>query len=99
MAKEPGRPAPGDAGAGRPRSCAGARGIGASARSSAPRTKMAEPPAAFCPTRWIDATASLRPLKDLALVAQAKPGFGGLTVNWIRDELDLGADHSARRWR
>jgi len=62
-------------------------------------TKMAEPPAAFCPTRWINATASLMPLKDLALVAQAKPGFGGLTVDWISDELDLGADTSARRCR
>jgi len=64
-----------------------------------PPTEMAEPPAAFRPTRWIDATASVMLLKDVALFAQAKPGFGGLTVNWIRDELDLGADHSARRWR
>jgi len=44
-------------------------------------------------TDWIDATYSLRPLKDPALFAQARLGFGGLTVDWIADELDLGADN------
>lgn len=44
-------------------------------------------------TDWIDTTEGLRPLKDAVLFAQARPGFGGLTVDWIRDELDLGADN------
>ena len=44
-------------------------------------------------TDWIEATDSLRPLKDPALFAQARLGFGGLTVDWIADELDLAADN------
>ncbi|AUB81869.1 DUF2442 domain-containing protein [Candidatus Thiodictyon syntrophicum] len=37
---------------------------------------------------WINVTASLMPLKDLALFAQARPGAGGWTVDWNRDELE-----------
>jgi hypothetical protein len=42
---------------------------------------------------WIATTAPLRPLQDAALFAQAKVGFGGRKVEWIEDELDLGADN------
>jgi hypothetical protein len=38
-------------------------------------------------------TKVLAPLKDAALFAQAKTGFAGRSVDWIEDELDLGADN------
>ena len=42
---------------------------------------------------WIATTPILRPLKDKVLFAQARIGFAGRTVEWIADELDLGADN------
>lgn len=42
---------------------------------------------------WIAASPVLRPLNDLALFAQARIGFAGRSVEWIEDELDLGADN------
>jgi len=42
---------------------------------------------------WINTTKSLAALKDTALFAQAKVGLGGYSVEWIEDELDLGADN------
>ena len=44
-------------------------------------------------TEWINTTTSLAALKDPALFAQARVGFGGHSVDWIEDELDLGADN------
>lgn len=38
-------------------------------------------------------SAFLAPLKDAALFKQAKVGFAGRSVDWIEDELDLGADN------
>ena len=35
----------------------------------------------------------LAPLRDETLFAQAKLGFAGRSVDWIEDELDLGADN------
>ena len=42
---------------------------------------------------WIGTTKALAALKDKALFAQAKVGDGGHSVDWIEDELDLGADN------
>lgn len=42
---------------------------------------------------WIQTTEALKPLKDPALFAAARIGFGGRSVEWIEDELDLGADN------
>lgn len=42
---------------------------------------------------WINTTKSLAALKDADLFTQAKVGFGGHGVDWIEDELDLGADN------
>ena len=42
---------------------------------------------------WIASTPALRALKDAALFAKAKVGVGGRSVDWIQDELDLGADN------
>lgn len=42
---------------------------------------------------WIATSPILHPLKDAALFAQAKTGFAGRSVEWITDELDLGADN------
>ena len=42
---------------------------------------------------WITSTPALRALKDAALFAKAKVGVGGRSVDWIQDELDLGADN------
>jgi hypothetical protein len=42
---------------------------------------------------WINTTQALAVLKDNAMFAQAKVGFGGHCVEWIEDELDLGADN------
>ena len=42
---------------------------------------------------WINTTEALVALKDTTLFAQAKVGFGGHGVDWIEDELDLGADN------
>jgi len=44
-------------------------------------------------TQWINTTKALTALKDTTLFAQAKVGFGGHGVDWIEDELDLGADN------
>lgn len=44
-------------------------------------------------TQWIDSTQALAALKDQTLFAQAKVGFGGHSVDWIEDELELGADN------
>lgn len=44
-------------------------------------------------TDWINTTEALAPLKDKALFARAKVGFAGRSVEWIEDELDLGADN------
>ncbi len=41
----------------------------------------------------IRTTSFLAPLKDVALFSQAKMGFAGRSVDWIEDELDLGADN------
>lgn len=42
---------------------------------------------------WIATSPILRALKDATLFAQARIGFAGRTVEWIEDELDLGADN------
>lgn len=42
---------------------------------------------------WITTSPILHPLTDATLFAQARIGFGGRTVEWIEDELDLGADN------
>lgn len=44
-------------------------------------------------TQWINTTKALTALKDTTLFDQAKVGFGGHGVDWIEDELDLGADN------
>lgn len=41
----------------------------------------------------INTTDFLVPVRDPALFAQAKVGFGGRSVDWIEDELDLGSDN------
>ena len=41
----------------------------------------------------IFSTVYLTPLRDTALIAQAKLGFAGRSVDWIEDELDLGTDN------
>ena len=38
-------------------------------------------------------SAFLAPLKDAALFDRVKVGFGGRSVEWIEDELDLGSDN------
>jgi hypothetical protein len=42
---------------------------------------------------WISTSPILRPLAETALFTQARIGFAGRTVEWIPDELDLGADN------
>ncbi len=42
---------------------------------------------------WIATSPVLRPLKKPMLFAQAKICFAGRSVEWIADELDLGADN------
>lgn len=44
-------------------------------------------------TDWIAGTQALAPLKDQALFAMARVGEHGVSVVWIEDELDLGADN------
>lgn len=44
-------------------------------------------------TERVRTSAFLAPLKDAALFDQAKVGFGGRSVDWIEDELDLGSDN------
>ncbi len=41
----------------------------------------------------IRTTSFLAPLNDASLFAQAKVGFAGRSVDWVEDELDLGADN------
>ncbi|MFA7669881.1 MAG: DUF2442 domain-containing protein [Burkholderiaceae bacterium] len=43
--------------------------------------------------QWVNTTQALSPLKDKALFTQAKIGFGGLTIDWVEDELDLATDN------
>lgn len=42
---------------------------------------------------WIEHTRGLRALADPALFSQAQVGEWGWSVEWIRDELELGADN------
>lgn len=42
---------------------------------------------------WVKNTKPLAQLQDAGLFAQAKIGFHGHCVEWIEDELDLGADN------
>lgn len=42
---------------------------------------------------WIGTTRALDRLRDAGLFARAKVGFGGRSVEWVEDELDLGADN------
>ncbi len=42
---------------------------------------------------WIASSQALQALRDTALFATARIGFGGATVEWIEDELDLAADN------
>lgn len=42
---------------------------------------------------WIETTEALQALKDPALFSRARIGFAGRSVDWIEDELDLGADN------
>jgi hypothetical protein len=42
---------------------------------------------------WIATAHIFQPLKDAALFAQVRIGFAGRAVEWITDELDLGADN------
>ena len=42
---------------------------------------------------WIASTPALGALKDATLFAKAKVGVGGRSVDWIQDEVDLGADN------
>jgi len=44
-------------------------------------------------TSLINSSAFLAPLKNVSLFAQAKIGFGGRSVDWIEDDLDLGSDN------
>lgn len=44
-------------------------------------------------SEWIYTTPSLYRLKDPELFAQAGVGFGGWSVEWIQDELELGSDN------
>lgn len=44
-------------------------------------------------TTWISDGKALARLQDVALFAQARIGVGGRSVEWIADELDLGADN------
>jgi hypothetical protein len=41
----------------------------------------------------VRSTTFLAPLNDAALFSKAKLGFGGRSVDWIEDELDLGSDN------
>jgi len=43
--------------------------------------------------QWIETTPVLHALKDATLFAQARVGFAGRTVEWVADEIDLGADN------
>jgi hypothetical protein len=42
---------------------------------------------------WIATTSILLSLKDATLFTQARIGFAGRSVEWVEDELDLGADN------
>lgn len=42
---------------------------------------------------WIETTDALTALQDPTLFQKAAIGFGGRSVEWIEDELDLGADN------
>ena len=42
---------------------------------------------------WIETTRALHALKDTALFGRARVGFAGRSVDWVEDEVDLGADN------
>lgn len=42
---------------------------------------------------WISTSSILHPLKNATLFSQARIGFAGRSVEWVEDELDLGADN------
>jgi hypothetical protein len=42
---------------------------------------------------WLNSSAELLRLKSPALFSQARVGLGGWAVEWIEDELELGADN------
>lgn len=42
---------------------------------------------------WIETTEASQALKDSALFSRVRIGFAGRSVDWIEDELDLGADN------
>lgn len=42
---------------------------------------------------WIATSRALKALRNAALFAKARVGFGGRSVEWIEDELDLGSDN------
>src|SRR5690606_7329532 len=42
---------------------------------------------------WIETAEALAALKDPELFAQASIGWGGRSVEWIEDELDLASDN------
>lgn len=42
---------------------------------------------------WIKSSKALRALKEAARFANAKVGVHGRSVEWIKDQLDLGADN------
>lgn len=42
---------------------------------------------------WIETTEALQAIKDPALFSRVRIGFAGRSVDWIKDELDLGADN------
>ncbi len=42
---------------------------------------------------WIETTEAIALSRILALFTQARIGFAGHSVDWIEDELDLGADN------
>jgi hypothetical protein len=44
-------------------------------------------------TALISTSAFLAPLKNVPLFAQARVGFGGRSVDWIEDDLDLSSDN------
>lgn len=44
-------------------------------------------------SQWIETTETLKALKHPTLFKQAAMGHEGRSVEWIKDELDLGADN------
>jgi len=44
-------------------------------------------------SEWIATSRGLARLQDRELFSQARLGLGGWSIEWIEDELDLGADN------